>query len=100
MAARRAEVISVNDLSKAIDKAVSLAMKRNKIKADIPNLAVSWEIIGRRLRDLKDPDSAFRFANDVTKNVRVRGIKADPAVLRVGRNILVGFIERSQLPRE
>jgi hypothetical protein len=101
MANGRAGVVSVRDLSKAVDKAVRLATERHKLKPEGLNLLLNWKIIGRVLRDFGDVNAAFEFASAVTKRVEVHGIKAQPACAKIGpHDILVGFIERAQLPIE
>lgn len=100
MPIRRADVISVRDLSKTVDRAVALAAKRHGVKTQPDNLIVNWEIIGRILREFQDANVAFQFANDVTRGVKLRGVKAQPAMFKFDRDILVGFIERGQLARQ
>lgn len=97
---KRADVISTKDLSQSIDKAVAIAVKRHSVAAQPGTLVVNWEIIGRILRDLADMNTAFAVATDITKGVKVQGIQGQPAVAKMGRDILVGFIERARLPRE
>jgi hypothetical protein len=56
-----------------------------------------WEIIGRRLRDVRNMDVAFKFAQDVAKSVKLPGI--EPVVTRIGRDTWVGFVERGRAPK-
>jgi hypothetical protein len=100
MATKRAEVISITDLSKSIDRAVAIASKRHGIKTDANSLVLNWEILGRILRQFEDLNAADRFATEVTKAVTLKGIQADPAIVKIGRDILCGFIERGKLPRQ
>jgi hypothetical protein len=100
MPAKRADVISVKELSSSIDRAVKLAAERHRIKADPSNLLLNWEILGRILREFEDMNAAFNFATEVTKNVNLQGVKAEPAMLKIGRDILCGFIERAGLPKK
>jgi hypothetical protein len=99
MATRRADVISVKDLSRTVDRAVALATKRHGVKTEPGSLIVNWEIVGRILREFQDANAAFEFASDVTRSVKLQGIKAQPAIFKMDRDILCGFIERGQLPR-
>jgi hypothetical protein len=99
MATKRAEVISASDLSRSIDRAVALAVKRHDLKPEAGNLAIDWEIFGRRLRELQSLDQAFAFASDVTKGIQVAGLRPQPIALRVGRDIICGFIEKGRLPK-
>lgn len=100
MAPKRADMISAKDLSRSINRAVALAVKRHKVKPEADSILLNWEIVGRILREVSDMNSAFDFASDVTKNLELRGIKADPAVARIGREILCGFIEKAGLPKQ
>jgi len=100
MAIKRADVISAKDLSRSVDRAIALAAKRYKVKPEGSNLLINWEILGRILREFEDMNAAFNFASEVTKNVQFRGIKASPAVCKIDRDILVGFIEKANLPKE
>jgi hypothetical protein len=100
MPARRAEVISTAKLSKSIDRAVALAMRRHAIRFEKPNLSIKWEIIGRIIRELEDMNGAFAAAKEITKNVEIAGIKATPACCGVDGGILIGFVERAGIPRD
>jgi hypothetical protein len=100
MATKRAAVISAKGLSTSIDRAVTLAAKRHKVRTEVPNLLLNWEILGRILREFEDMNAAFNFAADVTKGVQLRGIKASPAICKIDRDILVGFIEKASLPKQ
>jgi len=95
MARKRAEAVSITSLSRSIDKAVTLAAKRQALKPAGGNLGFPGQILGRMLRDFQDPKAAFAFATDVSKNVRVSGAAVEPAILKIGPDILAGFIERS-----
>ncbi len=95
----KADTISARVLSQSIDKAVALAAKRHQLKPEAGNLAIDWEIFGRRLRDLQSLDQAFAFASDVTRGVQVPNLKVQPIALRVGPDIICGFIEKGRLPK-
>ena len=100
MATRRAGVISIADLSKSIERAVAIAAKRAEVKTDPTSLVLNWEIFGRILREYADLNAVDRFAREVTRGVKIRGLQADPAIVKIGRQILCGFIERGKLPRQ
>jgi hypothetical protein len=101
MAPRRAEAISLTDLTKAVDRAVSIAAKRHDLQLERPTFSANWEIFGRIVRDARDFNSLFAFANDVTKAVALRGSDPMPGVIRIGpKDVLCGFIERSGLLRQ
>lgn len=90
--------VSAAMLSKSIDQAVARAAKQFGVNPLQPNLSLNWEIIGRVVREL-DAGQAFELATAISSAVKVKGIVAAPAISRVGKDILVGFIERGQLPR-
>lgn len=100
MAKRRANVLALSDLGKAVDKAVALAAKRHEVKPEAGTFIKNWEIVGRILRNLDNLNDAFSFAREVTRAAKVKGLKAEPAVLKVGPDVLCGFIERGQLLRQ
>jgi hypothetical protein len=96
---RRAQTLSLADLSKAVDRSVALAAKRHEVTAEPGNLLMNWQIFGRLLREFEDLNGALSFAKDVTRGLKVQGLKAEPVVLKVGPDVLCGFIERGQLPQ-
>ena len=91
---RRADTVSVAALSKSIDKAIDLAAKRHSVVFDKQNVIHNWEILGRILRDvdLSGRQTRLDVAATVVKNLP--GVKARPIVTKIGKDILVGFIER------
>lgn len=94
MPPRKAQAVSIASLSKSVDAAIRLAAARNEIAVDKLTFIDRWEIIGRRLRNAKDLAGAFRMAEDVARRVKVPGVVPVPAVTRIGKDILVGFIDR------
>jgi hypothetical protein len=101
MPTRRAEVVSLDKLSRSIDRAVAIALKRHMLKPEKPNILLNWEIIGRVVREFDDMNAAFAAAKDITKSVELQGIKATPACCGVdGGGILIGFVERAAIPRQ
>jgi hypothetical protein len=42
---------------------------------------------------------AYKFAEDVTRSVKVSGLTVDPVVTKIRGDILVGFIERNRTPK-
>jgi hypothetical protein len=91
--------VSVVTLTKAIDKAVAVAAERHKITVERETIQHKWEIIGRVVPTGTDLNVAFRFATDVTKSLKIEGLKPDPVAVRLDKKILVGFIDRGALPR-
>lgn len=90
----RSEVVSLASLSKSIDKAVDLAAKRHNVTFGGENIIHNWEIIGRILREMKDVDRQTRLDVAATVLKSLPGVKGQPVVTKIGREILVGFIER------
>jgi hypothetical protein len=91
--ATRAGVVSISNLSKSIDKAVSLAGKRHGVTLGADNLIHNWEILGRLLREVGDlgPTGAIDVASSIAKGARLKGT---PVATKIGRDILVGVIAR------
>lgn len=94
------KVIRLNTLSKSIDDAVRLAAKRLDVQVDPKTMLLNWEIVGRYLRNIKDMNQAMSVADEISRSIKIPGIKPDPIVSRIGRDIFVGFIERNQVPRQ
>lgn len=98
MAPRRAEGIPLASVTRSIEAAVKIAAARHQLTVDKETLLNRWEIVGRRLRDVTDVNLAYRLASDVTRRVKIPGLKLEPVVTRIGDDILVGFVERGRLP--
>jgi hypothetical protein len=98
-ARKTAASVSMTTLARTIDAAVTKAAARHQLAVEKDTLLDRWEIIGRRLRDVADFDIAYRFAQDVTAGVKMPGVRIQPIVARIGRDTLVGFIERVGRPR-
>lgn len=94
-AARRSEVVSIASLSKAIDRAVDLAAKRHNVVFGSENVVHNWEILGRVLREVREAGRQTRLDVASTVLKSLPGVKGQPVVTKVGKDILVGFIERA-----
>jgi hypothetical protein len=94
-AARQAQLISMRQLPKIVDEAVRAAHGRIGDAAGEGKIINRWEIYGRILRDL---ELGEKFANEVTQNVARQGFAVQPAILKIDRDILCGFIERANVP--
>jgi hypothetical protein len=97
-ATKRPISVSAAMLSRSIDQAVARAAKQFGVNTVQPNLSLHWEIVGRIAREL-DVGQAFELATAISSAVKIKGIVPAPAILRIGKDILVGFVEREQLPR-
>ena len=91
---KRVETVSLSSLSKSIDKAVSLASEKHGVDFQKGNMILNWEILGRILRERAT--LRLDVAATITKNVA--GIQGQPIVTMVGKDILIGFVERSGTP--
>ena len=91
--ATRADVVSFKDLSKTIDKAVTLAGSRHGVTFGSDNVIHNWEILGRILRDLGElgPGGTIDVAATIAKGA---GLKGTPVATKIGKDILVGVIAR------
>lgn len=99
MPPRRAQAVSLVSISRAVESAVKIPAARHDLKVDTETLLDRWELIGRRLRDVKDLNLAYKFAQDVTRQINVRGVRITPVVTKIGPDILIGFIEKGSLPK-
>ena len=97
MAARRAKLVSLADLSSSIDKAVALAAKRHGIKTEGGNVILDWNIVGRVLCKPHDPDQAMEAATTISNAVKVAGIVPEPKVAEVEGDVFIGFSVSGQL---
>lgn len=98
MAARKAQTISISKLVSSVDKAVEAAARKQGVSLGGPTLINRWEIIGRILRERIDMNDAFALATEVTQAAALQGLKVQPVASRIGREILIGFVARSNLP--
>jgi hypothetical protein len=99
MASKRAQTVSVSKLVASIDKAVAQAAARRKgVPLEGETLINRWEIVGRIARERVELNDAFAMATEITKAANLQGLKATPAVTRIGGDILIGFVARGNLP--
>ena len=91
--ATRTTVVSISNLSKSIDKAVTLAGRRHGVKLGSDNMIYNWEILGRILRELGalGPTESVDIAATIAKGA---GLKGTPVATKIGKDILVGVIAR------
>jgi hypothetical protein len=91
------------DLAKLVAKAVEIARQRHQKVELTPGIfeqdthRIPWWIVGRVTRAV-DLDAAHKIAEEITEGVSKdpRGPELQPVTLRVGKDILVGFIEKYQ----
>ncbi len=95
--AARAKLVSLRELPDIVEKAIATAGTRLGQGTLPPGPIIKrWEIIGRIAPDLA---TGQRFAAEVTKGLG-RKVKAEPAVLQIGKQIICGFIEPPNIPLE
>lgn len=99
MSPARAAAVSVDTLARSVETAVRLAAVRHKLTVEKGTFIDRWEIVGRRIRDVRDMNVAFAFATEVARAVKVPGVRVEPVVSKMGRETWVGFIDRSRLPK-
>jgi hypothetical protein len=98
MAARsKAQMVSLKQLAGAVDKAAQLAGNRPGVTIDKDTIIHRSEIIGRILTSATDLNDAFKVAQDISAGAKVPGLKPQPVATRIGKDILVGFIDRGNL---
>jgi hypothetical protein len=91
-----ANLIPVSRLPETVAKAVELAQARVGAVDGVNLHFHKWDLVGRIARDFA---GANKFADAVTAEIAGMGIKAEPAVFKVGGAILAGYIERDNLPQ-
>ena len=98
MASRKAQTVSVSKLVSSVDKAILRAAGKPGVGLGGETLINRWEIIGRVVRADMDMNDAFALAKEVTQTANLQGLKVDPVASRIGRDILIGFVARANLP--
>lgn len=98
MASRRVQTVSVSKLVSSIDKAIAQTAQRQGVKLGGETVINRWEIIGRVLSERVDINDAFDLAKQVTQTANLQGLKVEPVASRIGRDILIGFVARANLP--
>jgi hypothetical protein len=95
--AARAKLVSLRELPDIVEKAITAAGTRlGQDALPAGPIIKRWEIVGRIAPDLA---AGQRFAAEVTKSLG-RKVKAEPAVLQIGKHIIAGFIEPPNIPLE
>ena len=97
MTSRKVQTVSVSKLISSIDKAIAHTAQRQGVKLGGETVINRWEIIGRVLSERVEINDAFDLAKQVTQAANVQGLKVEPVVSRIGRDILIGFVARGNL---
>lgn len=96
--AAKADVVSLTNLSKLVDKAVADATARTGVKPLDSHIVLKWELMGRRVKDLI---TAEAFADSVAKSLSAAGHKVKPGVIMFDKKrILAGFFPVDVLKKD
>lgn len=87
------KLVSARDLARVVDAAVKSATVRGAEPAG--PVIVKWELVGRVAKTLAQGQE---LATAITGKLGESGIKVQPAVLGVGRQIICGFFEPPNVP--
>jgi hypothetical protein len=89
----RADVITVTQLTRAIDKAALLAADRHGVTLGKENVVYKWELLGRILREMGGLKGSGPV--DVAATLaKGAGLPGTPIAAKIGKDILVGVIAR------
>ena len=90
MATKRSEVVTLEGLSAALEKAFEVAGKRHGAVFDPGTVVLNWEIFGRRIKSLEQAKgSQLDIASSVVSAMKLKN--AQPTVVGFDKWILVGF---------
>ena len=93
---RGSKLVSARELSKVVDAAVKAGSARVAgAEAVSGPVIVKWELVGRVARNLAQGQE---LATAITGELGKSGIKVQPAVLGVGKQIICGFFEPPNVP--
>lgn len=87
------KLVSARDLSKVVEAAVKAAGVRGEAVSG--PVIVKWELVGRVAKSLAQGQE---LATAITGELGKSGMKVQPAVLSVGRQIICGFFEPPNVP--
>jgi hypothetical protein len=91
----KSKLVAARDLSKTLEAAMKAANARVGGSEASSALIVKWELVGRRAKDFAQGQ---KLAAEITAELGNAGIKVQPAVLGVGREIICGFFEPPNVP--
>ena len=93
---RKSNLIAARELPRVVDAAVKAASARVAGAEAASGVIVKWELIGRVAKNLAQ---AQELATGITSEVsKSAGVKVQPAVLSVGKQIVCGFFEPGNVP--
>ena len=91
---RGSKLVSARELSKTVEAAVKAASARTGADPSGP-VIVKWELVGRIAKNLAQGQE---LATEITGELGKSGLRVQPAVLGVGRQIICGFFEPPNVP--
>ncbi|MGZ8285075.1 MAG: hypothetical protein ACXWUO_02055 [Allosphingosinicella sp.] len=91
--AKGSKLVSARDLARVVDAAVKSATVRGAEPAG--PVIVKWELVGRVAKNLAQ---GHELATAITGKLGESGLKVQPAVLGVGRQVICGFFEPPNVP--
>jgi len=91
MATKRSEVVTLEGLSRSLDKAFEIAAKRHGAVFESETVTLNWEIFGRRIKSLELGGATTRLdvAAGIISSAKLKGVQ--PAVIGLGKWVLVGY---------
>ena len=92
---RGSKLVSARELSKTVEAAVKSASARVAGAEVSGPVIVKWELVGRVAKNLAQGQE---LATAITGELGKSGMKVQPAVLGVGRQIICGFFEPPNVP--
>ena len=92
---RGSKLVSARELSKTVEAAVKAASARVAGAEASGPVIVKWELVGRVAKNLAQGQE---LATAITGELGKSGLKVQPAVLGVGRQIICGFFEPPNVP--
>lgn len=92
---RSSKLVSARELSRTVEAAVKSASARVAGAEASGPVIVKWELVGRVAKNLAQGQE---LATAITGELGKSGLKVQPAVLGVGRQIICGFFEPPNVP--
>lgn len=90
MATKKAEVVTLEDLTAALDKAFAVASARHDVSVAPGTYRLGWEIVGRRLRDkVVGKSGPLEIASTVAGAAKLGAV--NPIAVQLKGGIFVGF---------
>ncbi len=92
---RKSKLIAARELPGMVEAAVKSASARVAGADAASGVIVKWELVGRVARNFAQGQE---LADGITAELGKSGLKVQPAVLSVGKQIICGFFEPGNVP--